>query len=300
MPLTVTLLGGESSGKTSLAQALHQSLAERGVACQLVDERLRDWCERQGRAPLAHEQAARAQDQRRAITDASGDDSTEVVLADTTALVIAAYSELYFDDRSLWPAAIAQQRRYGLSLLMGLDLPWVADGLFRDSPTLREATDAVLRRELQAACIPFQTLYGPLALRVQQALRAIGTALQRPLAPEDPAWAQGRRPWNLRQMQRSGLRTPALHPAAATNDPPRPEHDSCYPPCPISAAPPFCAPTSKTRWASTCRAPSTPAEACSTSCATTAACTDVHNAAPGQQHALRGHAGHGGAARPGR
>ncbi len=197
MALTVTLLGGESSGKTTLALALQQQLSHQlHTPTTLVPEQLRTWCERRGRAPLAHEQAECAQAQSQAIETATQDAATQVVLADTTALMIAAYSELYFEDRSLWSSAIEQQRRYGLSLLMGLDLPWVPDGLFRDGPALREATDAVLRRELQAAGIPFQTLYGPLELRLQQALRATGNALQRPLTPEDPAWAQGRRPWN--------------------------------------------------------------------------------------------------------
>ena len=196
MALTVTLLGGESSGKTTLAQALQPSLLAQGVTCTLIPEQLRTWCEQQGRAPLAHEQADRAQAQSLAIASAAQDAKAQVVLADTTALVIAAYSELYFEDRSLWPHAIEQQRRYSLTLLMGLDLPWVPDGLFRDGPAVRAATDAVLRRELQAASIPFQTLYGPLALRVQQALRAIGSALQRPLTAQEPAWEQGRRPWN--------------------------------------------------------------------------------------------------------
>jgi len=182
MALTVTLLGGESSGKTTLAQALQPLLQAQGLACTLVSEQLRSWCE------------ARAQTD--AIETAAHSAETQVVLADTTELVIAAYSELYFADRSLWPAAIEQQRRYSLTLLMGLDLPWVPDGLFRDGPAVRAATDTVLRRELQAAGIPFQTLYGPLALRAQQALRAIGTALQRPLTPRDASWEQGRRPWS--------------------------------------------------------------------------------------------------------
>lgn len=196
MALTVTLLGGESSGKTTLAQALQPLLQAQGLTCTLVSEQLRSWCEAQGRAPQAHEQVARARAQTDAIEAATHDAETQVVLADTTALVIAAYSELYFADRSLWPAAIEQQRHYGLNLLMGLDLPWVPDGLFRDGPAVRAATDTVLRRELQAVGIPFQTLYGPLALRVQQALRAIGTALQRPLTTQDIRWEQGRRPWN--------------------------------------------------------------------------------------------------------
>ena len=196
MALTVTLLGGESSGKTTLAQALQPLLQAQGVSCSLVPEQLRIWCESHGRAPQAHEQTERTQAQSLAIASAAHNPATQVVLADTTALVIAAYSELYFDDRSLWPSAIEQQRTYDLTLLMGLDLPWVPDGLFRDGPAVRAATDTVLRRELQTAGIAFQTLYGPLELRVQQALRAIGSALQRPLTAQDTAWEQGRRPWN--------------------------------------------------------------------------------------------------------
>ena len=91
--------------------------------------------------------------------------------------------------------ALEQQRRYDLSLLMGLDIPWQPDGLFRDSPDMREATDALLRRELQAAGIGFQTVYGQGGARLQQALRAIGTALGRPLVHDDPALATGRGNW---------------------------------------------------------------------------------------------------------
>jgi HTH-type transcriptional regulator, transcriptional repressor of NAD biosynthesis genes len=195
MALTVTLLGGESSGKTTLAHALLQALGERCIPSAWVPEHLRTWCERHGRAPQVHEQAARALAQSHAIETAAQNPATRVVLADTTALQIAAYSELYFNDRSLWPDAIDRQRRYGLSLLMGLDLPWMADGLFRDSPAHREATDALLRRELQAARIPFQTLYGTLETRAQQALRSIGHALDHPLVEDHPDWASGRRPW---------------------------------------------------------------------------------------------------------
>lgn len=195
MALTVTLLGGESSGKSTLAQALQPALDAQGVRNTLVAELLRTWCGRHGRAPLAHEQTGRAQAQHGAIVAAAQDTRAEVVLADTSALMIAAYSELYFDDRSLWSEALEQQRAFDLTLLMGLDLPWVPDGLFRDGPALREATDALLRRELEAAGIPFQTLYGPLERRLQQALRAIGLLLGQPLVAEDPHWAQGRRPW---------------------------------------------------------------------------------------------------------
>jgi nicotinamide riboside kinase len=189
--LRVALLGGESSGKSTLAQQLHTALIAQGIAAHTVPEHLRTWCEAAGRAPHAHEQAAIAAEQTRLINEAHA----EVVIADTTALVVAAYSELYFEDRSLWPAAIAAQRSMGLTLLMGLDLPWQSDGFLRDSPAVREATDALLRRELQAAGIAFQTVYGQDSQRLQAALGAIGNALGRALLPDNPTLRDGTGRW---------------------------------------------------------------------------------------------------------
>lgn len=196
MALTITLLGGESSGKTALAQALHQHLNQQlQIHTALVPEQLRFWCERMGRAPRAEEQAARAAEQSRCIEEATQQAGVELVIADTSALVIAAYSELYFQDTSLYAAARAAQQRYDLTLLMGLDLPWVPDGLFRDSPAVREATDALLRRELRTAGVTFQPVYGLGEARLRQALQAIATRLGRPLVADDPVLRQGRGRW---------------------------------------------------------------------------------------------------------
>jgi nicotinamide riboside kinase len=197
MALTIALLGGESTGKSSLADALQHHLNNTlGLATVRVPEHLRAWCEAMARPPRCDEQAARAQEQTRRINAASRLPGVRVVVADTTALMVAAYSELYFNDTRLYPAALAQQRRYSLTLLMGLDLPWVADGLFRDSPALREATDTVLRRDLQAAGIGFQTVYGQGDARLQQALRAIGPLLGETLVPTDRSLSEGRVAWN--------------------------------------------------------------------------------------------------------
>lgn len=195
MARVVTLLGGESTGKTSLALALCESLNRRGVATHLVPEYLRQWCETQGRAPRAEEQAGLARTQARLVEEAANRQDLQVVLADTTPLVIAAYSELYFMDTGLLPAARDWQRRADLTLLMGLDLPWVSDGFFRDSEAIRDATDAVLRRELQLASISFQTIYGQGPARLEQALRVLGRALGQDLVAPNPDWPQGRRPW---------------------------------------------------------------------------------------------------------
>lgn len=192
----VTLLGGESTGKTSLARALCERLTDCGVSSVLVPEHLRSWCEHQRRAPRAEEQAELASTQARQVDEAARRTDLQLVIADTAPLVIAAYSELYFNDMGPLTEARDWQRRVDLTLLMGLDLPWVPDGLFRDSEAIRDATDAVLRRELQAAGIPFQTIYGQGDARLEQALRAIGRLVGRhDLSATDPAWPRGRGPW---------------------------------------------------------------------------------------------------------
>jgi HTH-type transcriptional repressor of NAD biosynthesis genes len=194
--LIVSLLGGESTGKSTLARALAQHLSRHtSLRVTNVPEHLRQWCVAHGRAPLAHEQAALADAQTRLILAAEVE-GPDVVIADTTALVIAAYSEQYFHDRSLWPSALDHQRRgHRLNLLMGLDLPWVADGLFRDGPAAREATDAHLRHALQTAGLSFQTIYGQGPARLHQALAAIGPQLGLALIDTDPNLTVGRVPW---------------------------------------------------------------------------------------------------------
>ena len=196
MAVCIALLGGESSGKSTLANALQHHLSTfHGLHAVCVAEHLRDWCEATGRAPHADEQADLAIEQTRRIDAARRTPGVDVVVADTTALMVAAYGALYFQDRSLLATAMAAQRSCDLTLLMGLDLPWVPDGLFRDSPAVRDGTDALLRRELQSAGVAFQTVYGQGEARLRQALRAVGGALGRPLVAEDPALATGLRPW---------------------------------------------------------------------------------------------------------
>lgn len=197
MAICVALLGGESSGKSTLAKALEHHLNDiHGLRAVRVPEHLRAWCETRGRAPHAHEQASIADEQTRLIDRARQTRGVDLVIADTTALMVAAYSALYFQDDTLLAPSLATQRTCELTLLMGLDLPWTPDGLFRDSPAVRDATDNLLRRELQGAGIAFQTVYGQGETRLRQALRAIGTALGRPLVQEDPALANGLRPWS--------------------------------------------------------------------------------------------------------
>jgi HTH-type transcriptional repressor of NAD biosynthesis genes len=183
MALTVTLLGGESSGKSTLAQSLIAVLErQHGLRCVGVDEALRRWCMEHGRTPSAHEQAAIAAHQSERIAEAAERPGVDVVVADTTALMTAAYSEQYFQDVGLWPEALRAQTRYTHTWLMGLDTPWQADGAWRDGPAARAATDSLLRQRLADSGLPYATLWGGLDDRLQQALHALKQPLGLDLA----------------------------------------------------------------------------------------------------------------------
>ncbi|RZL95188.1 MAG: ATPase [Variovorax sp.] len=166
----IAVLGAESTGKTELARALAARLQRRGVATTLVGEYLREWCEREGRTPRPDEQPAIAAEQTRRIAVAA---SSGVVVADTTALMTAVYSDMLFADRSLHADALAAQRGYAITLLTALDLPWVADGLQRDGPHVREPVDARVRAALVEGGMAFSVVHGAGEQRLASAWNAI-------------------------------------------------------------------------------------------------------------------------------
>jgi nicotinamide riboside kinase len=170
----IAVLGAESTGKTTLARGLFDALVAQGRRVALVEEFLREFCLREGRTPRRDEQAAIALTQSQRITEAAR--SHDIVVADTSALMIAVYSQLLFEDDSLVGAAVAEHDRYRLTLLTAVDLPWVADGLMRDGERVRAPVDALLRAALHDAGVPFAIVTGHGERRLANALRALQAA----------------------------------------------------------------------------------------------------------------------------
>ena len=156
-PLKIAVLGAECTGKSSLVAALQDHWQARGARVVVADEVLRIWCAQQGRTPLAHEQEAIAQAQAELTEHAS---DVDYLIADTSPLVTAIYSDVLFQDPSLYPFALSHQRIYQHTLVAGLDLPWQADGMQRDGPAMRERIDARLREVLQREGLAFSMVYG--------------------------------------------------------------------------------------------------------------------------------------------
>ena len=180
--MKIALLGAESTGKTTLAHDIAARLHGRGYRVAVVDEALRAWCVREGRLPGPQEHAAIARAQEQAVDEAS---TVDIVIADTSALVVALYGGLRFAGEPTWEFAKAQQRRYELTLLAGLDLPWVNDSLHREGPQQRESFDAMLREGLREARVDWRMVYGSGEERTLNALEAVAE-----VAP----WAWSARP----------------------------------------------------------------------------------------------------------
>ena len=169
--MIIAILGAESTGKSTLARALHDALAAQGRRVARVDEVLREFCDARGRTPQQHEQAGIAAEQTRRIDAAA--QTHDIVIADTAALQIAVYSDLVFGDRGLYDSALQAQAPYAHTLLCAVDLPWVADGLQRDGPQVREPVDALLRTALRRHARGYAVVGGQGAQRTAAALAVL-------------------------------------------------------------------------------------------------------------------------------
>ncbi len=178
----IAIVGAECTGKSVITPALAARIAdETQLRCAAVAEFLREWCDRHGRTPRMHEQAGIAAEQQRRIDAALA--THDIVVADTTPLMTAVYSQFVFGDASLTAAAVAAHRRCDATLLTALDVPWQPDGVQRDGPHVREPVDALLRTLLRAHGIAWSVVSGQGDARVASALDAVTPLLVRRAAP---------------------------------------------------------------------------------------------------------------------
>lgn len=162
----VAILGAESTGKSTLAEAL---AAHYGTIW--VPEYLREFVETNGRTPRADEQFHIAATQIAREDAAQAQLQDGLLFCDTTPLMTAVYSYHYFTAPDAELAALAAERRYDFTLVAAPTNPWVGDGLMRDGDAVRQAVHRLLVTALQDADIPYLLVEGDVAQRVQQASR---------------------------------------------------------------------------------------------------------------------------------
>ncbi len=167
----ICIIGAESTGKTTLAQALAVQFD-----CPWVPEYLRAFCESRGRTPTRHEQLLILETQ--VIDEMSAQVGARrrnrpYVFCDTAPLLTAIYSDFVFSDQSLYARARALHSRYALTLLLAPDIAWVADGMQRDGAHVREPITSFIERELAAVNAPVGRISGQGDARVEAATQAI-------------------------------------------------------------------------------------------------------------------------------
>ena len=163
----VAILGAESSGKSTLAAAL-----ARHYDTVWVPEYLREFVETAGRVPVEGEQypIARTQMERE---NAAASDASRFLFCDTTPMMTALYSRWYWGRVDAQLAALDQRHDYAYTLVTAPDSPWVADGLQRESESVRQAVHEQVLELLAERGISYLLVSGNLPQRMLQAGRLI-------------------------------------------------------------------------------------------------------------------------------
>lgn len=158
----VGIIGGESTGKSTLAAAL--ATHYRTV---WVPEYLREFVQTQQRTPLPHEQfgiaSTQVERELALLPRASG-----FLFCDTTPRMTAMYSLHYFGAIDAALEALMQSHAYDFTIVAAPTNPWSGDGLMRDGEEVRQAVHKLVVDHLHAAGVAFLLADGDVPQRVRQ------------------------------------------------------------------------------------------------------------------------------------
>jgi HTH-type transcriptional regulator, transcriptional repressor of NAD biosynthesis genes len=161
----VTLLGGESSGKSTLARAL----AERFKTVSVDEYGRALWEAQQGQlAPADLLHIAQRQIE---WEDAAAERANRLLFCDTSPLTTRLYSEWMFDrvDERL---LVLARRPYAFTVLCAPDIPFHQDGSRRDAD-FRMAQHERYVRELASSGTPYLLARGSVEERVEAVAREL-------------------------------------------------------------------------------------------------------------------------------
>jgi HTH-type transcriptional regulator, transcriptional repressor of NAD biosynthesis genes len=173
----VCVLGAESTGTTTLAQALAQELQT-------------TWVQEYGREYSAKKQAANETEWRSdefthiAIEqmrreEAAARQANRVLICDTNALATGVWHRRYRGESCPKLEALARDVRCHLYLLTGDEIPFVQDGL-RDGKHIRHEMHGWFVNTLAAQSVPWVLLRGSPEHRLNEAVKNVGAIFSAP------------------------------------------------------------------------------------------------------------------------
>lgn len=171
MTYKIALIGGESSGKTTLANALSQTLD-----IPVVPEYGRILGEYTGNIytedDMRHICSVQCRMEDKAVLRAK-QDGTDFIICDTTPLVTMFYSLSWYGKADLTIIEPAENRRYDCVFLCKRDFPFVNDGT-RISEEFSLGQEEFYESFLKQHKIEYNILTGSIMDRVQQVLKVLG------------------------------------------------------------------------------------------------------------------------------
>ncbi|WP_313168069.1 ATP-binding protein [Massilia oculi] len=165
----IAILGAESSGKSTLAEALAQR-----YATAWVPEYLREFVDTRGRVPYEEDQLGIARTQL-AREDAAAAQARGFLFCDTTPLMTALYSLVYWGRVDAQLAALDARHDYAWTFVTAPDTPWEPDGLQRESEQVRADVHRMLLAALEARGIAYRLLSGSLTQRIARVEEVLGS-----------------------------------------------------------------------------------------------------------------------------
>ncbi|NCT16700.1 MAG: nicotinate-nucleotide adenylyltransferase [Flavobacteriaceae bacterium CG_4_8_14_3_um_filter_34_10] len=169
--IKVVLFGPESTGKTTLAQALAKHYKTHWVPEYMREFLQQKWnlkkqkCTKEDLLPIALGQMN--------LENELANDANKLLFCDTDLLELKVYSEVYYEG--FCPPEIekaAVQNQYDFYFLMYIDTIWEEDDL-RDKPGERDALFYVFEKALKKAKRPYTILKGNKENRIKEAIQLV-------------------------------------------------------------------------------------------------------------------------------
>lgn len=165
-PFVVGIVGPESTGKSTLTQALAKHFQ-----VDFVPEIAREYLNQLGKDYQFDDLKKIALLQFEA-ENKERNKQQKIVFCDTTLLVIKIWSEFKYHRCDEWILKAEKESRYDLLLLTEIDLPWEEDPL-REHPHERVELFSIYYRSLIQKNQPFKVIFGNEKERFERAIRAI-------------------------------------------------------------------------------------------------------------------------------
>ena len=163
----IAVLGAESSGKSTLSEAL-----ARRYSTVWVPEYLREFVDAHQRVPREDDQYAIALTQHTRENDAALR-AQRFLFCDTTPMMTALYSRVYWGRVDAQLAQLDSVHDYALTLVTAPDGPWMPDGLQRESEAVRQSVHALVLANLRARGIAHTVVAGDPAQRMDFVTRLL-------------------------------------------------------------------------------------------------------------------------------